>query len=194
MSHRVKNLFGLASSVVALSGRSAETPQEVVNSACERLAALARAHLLTLSQTEDRQPVATTLQSLIKAIVAPFNETAGGQTPRISISGVDSSVSASAVTNLALLFHELVTNAAKYGALSTANGRVEAVCAEEKGTVTISWTERGGPLVAEPRASEGFGSVLSRKAAQFFEGKIEREWRPEGLAVRLTLPSSRLTG
>jgi two-component sensor histidine kinase len=150
--------------------------------------------VLTLSQIEDRQPVATTLQSLIKAVVAPFNENPGGQTPRISISGLDSPVSGAAVTNLALLFQELVTNAAKYGALSTARGGVEAVCAEEEGAVVVSWTECGGPLVVEPPASEGFGSILSRKAAQALEGKIKREWRPKGLAVRLTLPSSRLTG
>jgi PAS domain S-box-containing protein len=192
MSHRVKNIFGVAGSVVALCG-SAETPREVVNSACERLAALARAHLLTISQTEDQRPVATTLHSLIKTIVAPFNEHAGGQTSRISISGVDTPVSGSGVTNLALLFQELVTNAAKYGALSTTAGSAKAVCVEEKGSVTISWAECGGPPVIEPRASEGFGSILSRRATQLLEGKIEREWRPEGLAVRLTLPSSRLT-
>jgi PAS domain S-box-containing protein len=194
MTHRVKNLFALATSVVALSGRSAQTPQDVVKSACERLAALARAHPTTLSQTEDRQPVATTLQSLIQAVVAPFNEYASGQTPRTTILGNDTAVSGSALTNLALLFHELVTNAAKYGALSTTTGGVEAVCTEAKGTVTISWTECGGPLVSEPPARDGFGTILAGKAAQALEGKIERQWRPEGLAVRLTFPSSRLSG
>ena len=57
------------------------------------------------------------------------------------------------------------------------------MCAEERGTVTISSTECGGPRVAEPASSEGFGSTLSRKVAQALEGKIEREWRPEGLVV-----------
>jgi hypothetical protein len=87
-----------------------------------------------------------------------------------------------------------VTNSAKYGALSTAQGRIEAMCAEEKDTVAVLWTENGGPELAGPPTSEGFGSILSHRAVQAWGGKVEREWRPEGLAVRLTLPSSRLTG
>ncbi len=87
MSHRVKNLFALTSSVVALSARSAGTVQELANSARERLAALARAHSLTFSHGEP-SPQATTLQALIHAIIAPFDEPAE---PRISITGSDSS-------------------------------------------------------------------------------------------------------
>jgi hypothetical protein len=87
-----------------------------------------------------------------------------------------------------------VTNSVKYGALSTAQGWIEAMCAEEKDTVEVLWMENGGPELAGPPTSEGFGSILSRQAVQALGGKVEREWRPEGLAVRLTLPSSRLTG
>jgi two-component sensor histidine kinase len=119
---------------------------------------------------------------LINAAVAPFNEHADGQSPRISISGFEAAVSGSALTRLALLFQEFVTNSAKYGTLSTAQGRIEAVCVEEKDTVAVLWTENGGPQLAGPPASEGFGGILSRQAVKALGGKIEREWRPEGLA------------
>jgi len=191
MSHRVKNLFALTSSVVALSARSAKTAQELADSARERLAALARAHSLTFSHGEP-QPQPTTLQALIRAIVAPFDEP--GE-PRISISGSDAPVSGTAVTSLALLLHEFATNAAKYGALSAPEGTIAIHCADEGGDIVVAWTERGGPPVAEPPGSEGFGGVLSRLAVTGqLGGAIQREWSPEGLAIRLTAPRSRLTG
>ena len=191
MSHRVKNLFALTSSVVALSARSAETAQELANSVRERLGALARAHSLTFSHGAP-SPQPTTFQALIRAIVAPFDEP---DDPRISITGRDAEISGVAVTSLALLLHEFATNAAKYGALSTPEGRIAIDCAEEGGDVVVTWTERGGPPVTEPPASEGFGGVLSRLAVTGqLGGEIQREWRPEGLAIRLAAPRSRLTG
>jgi PAS domain S-box-containing protein len=72
MSHRVKNLFALAGSVVTLSARSAASPRELADSARERLAALARAHSLTVSHGET-PPEPTTLQALVRAIVAAFD-------------------------------------------------------------------------------------------------------------------------
>ena len=191
MSHRVKNLFALTSSVVALSARSAKTAEELANSARERLAALAGAHSLTFSHGEP-SPQPTTLQALIRAIVAPFDEPAE---PRISITGSDAPVSGVAVTSLALLLHEFATNAAKYGALSSPEGRIAIHCADEGGDIAVTWTERGGPPVAEPAGSEGFGGVLSRLAVTSqLGGAIERQWSPEGLTIRLSAPRSRLTG
>ncbi len=191
MSHRVKNLFALTSSVVGLSARSAGTAQELADSARERLAALARAHSLTFSHGEP-QPQPTTLQALIRAIVAPFDEPAE---PRIAVSGNDAPVAGAAVTSLALLLHEFATNAAKYGALSSPEGAVAIHCADEDGDVVVTWTEHGGPPVAEPPEGEGFGGVLSRLAVTSqLGGAIQREWKPEGLAIRLTAPRSRLAG
>ncbi len=191
MSHRVKNLFALTSSVVALSARSAGTVQELADSARERLGALARAHSLTFSHGEP-SPQATTLQALIHAIIAPFDEPAA---PRISITGDDAPVSGAAVTSLALLLHEFATNAAKYGALASPEGTIAIDCADGGGAVVVNWTERGGPPVAEPPESEGFGGVLSRLAvAGQLGGEIARDWNPEGLAIRLSVPRSRLAG
>ena len=192
MSHRVKNLFALSGSIVGLSARSAKSPQELAESARARLSALARAYALTFSQGFDQEgDRPTTLQSLLRTIIAPFDEPGD---PRIALSGIDAGVSGSAVTSLALLLHEFATNATKYGALSSATGTVEVIFTEEDDTIVVDWTESGGPLVVAPTDSEGFGAVLSRIAvSNQLGGEIVREWRPEGLTIRLSVPRSRLS-
>jgi PAS domain S-box-containing protein len=191
MSHRVKNLFALSGSIVGLSARWAKSPHELAEAARARLSALARAHTLTFSHGFDEvADKPTTLQSLVRTIVAPFDEPEG---PRIALSGIDAEVSGSAVTSLALLLHEFATNAAKYGALSSTKGTVKIVLAEEGETLVIHWIERGGPPVAAPKGGEGFGGTLSRIAvSDQLGGEIARDWRPEGLTIRLSVPRSRL--
>jgi PAS domain S-box-containing protein len=192
MSHRVKNLFALSASIVGLSARSTKTPQELAEVTRARLAALARAHSLTFAHGFDEtahEP--TTLQSLVRTIVAPFDEP---QAPRIALSGIDVEVSGSAVNSLALLLHEFATNATKYGALSAATGTIKVRFMEEGDAIVVDWIERGGPPVAAPEGREGFGGVLSRIAVSSqLGGEIVRDWRPEGLEIRLSVPRSRLS-
>jgi PAS domain S-box-containing protein len=191
MSHRVNNLFALSGSIVGLSARSAKTPRELADSTRARLSALARAHALTFSDGFDgAAPPSTTLHSLTRTIVAPFNDP---EHQRIAISGMDGAVSGSAVTSFALLLHEFATNSAKYGSLSTETGSVKVVFAEGGGEVVVHWTEHGGPPVAEPTGALGFGDVLSRIAvSEQLGGEIVRDWRPEGLGIRLLIPLGRL--
>jgi PAS domain S-box-containing protein len=191
MSHRVNNLFALSGSIVGLSARSAKSPRELADSTRERLSALARAHALTFSDGfGGAAPLSTTLQSLARTIVAPFNEP---EHQRIAISGIDGAVCGSAVTSFALLLHEFATNAAKYGALSTDTGSVEIIFAEEGESIVVHWTEHGGPPVVRPTGALGFGDVLSRIAvSDQLGGEIVRHWRPEGLAIRLVIPRARL--
>ena len=192
MSHRVKNLFALSGSIVSLSARSATSVDKLAASTRERLSALARAHSLTFLHGADSTatPYPTTLQSLVRTIVAPFDEP---DQPRILLSGIDAGVSASAATSLALLLHEFATNAAKYGALSSATGTVKVVLADEGDAIIVHWIERGGPRVSPPAGAEGFGGVLSRIAvANQLGGEIARDWKPEGLSIRLSVPRSRL--
>ena len=191
MSHRVKNLFALSGSIVGLSARLAKSPHELAELTRARLSALAQAHALTFSDGfGDTAHQPTTLQSLIRTILAPFDEP---EHPRIAVSGIDAGVSGSAVTSLALLLHEFATNAAKYGALSTAAGSVKVVFAEEGDAIVVYWAEHGGPPVAAPNGGLGFGDVLSRIAvSDQLGGEIVRDWGPGGLAIRLSVPRSRL--
>jgi two-component sensor histidine kinase len=98
-------------------------------------------------------------------------------------------ISESAVTNVALVLHELATNAAKYGALSADGGVVRVDCARDDATLRIVWRESGGPPLGEPPSEEGFGSVLTRQIlVSQFRGKIERAWGRDGLVVEMEIP------
>lgn len=195
MDHRVKNLFALSISVLSLSGRSASSVPQLVESAGARLSALARAHALTLSPGPGDAPRSTrqtTLYSLMEAIIAPHQ--GEGESRRLSIVGCDMEISGPVISSLALLLHEFVTNSVKYGALSANAGQIKIHCAARSGTVVITWTERGGPPVTSPIGDKGFGDLLVRATvAGQLGGNISRDWEPEGLIIRLTVPRDRLT-
>ena len=192
MSHRVKNLFTLAGAVVALSRRSAGSVEQLAEAIQSRLGALARAHELTLPDVK-RQKAATpaSLQALLRTIVSPYEDQAG-QT--VSVSGADIAVEGHAVTSLALVFHELATNAAKYGALSVAGGRIDAVLSVAAGQLHLDWLERGGPPIIAPPDTVGFGTWLVDGTIQGqLHGSVERRWHPEGLGIRIAIPLSQLS-
>ena len=197
MSHRVKNLFALSSSVVGLSAASAKTPKELASAVQERLAALARAHELTLpkaSEAATRIDQATTLQALVQTIFSPYEDATLKNRARVVVTGPDIPVAGGSVTGFALLLHEFSTNAAKYGALSTPTGYVEIECFEHNGQFVLIWKERGGPPVAHEADREGFGSLLARATVRGqLGGDISRDWKPEGLTIRLCVPKDRLT-
>jgi two-component sensor histidine kinase len=197
MDHRIKNLFALAVSVVSLSGRSASTVQDLINSARERLTALARAHALTLSHSARDDPERTkptTLHSLIRAIVAP-HEDRHEAAPRFAVIGCDMEISGGAISSFALLLHEFATNSTKHGALSAAKGQIQIQCANHGENVIIVWTEHGGPAVTPPKEQQGFGEFLIRATVTGqLGGEISQDWKPEGLVVRLSIPRARLTG
>ena len=196
MDHRVKNLFALASGVVALSAGSAATPEELSSAVRDRLAALARAHALTLPVTSEggkRIEQSTTLHALIRTILSPYEARAGDRA-RVVISGPDIGLAGSVVTTFALLLHEFATNAAKYGALSTSAGHVEIACTEAGDQFALTWRERGGPRFEKPTGSDGFGTMLARATVKDqLRGEISREWEPEGLTIRLSVERARIT-
>ena len=96
---------------------------------------------------------------------------------------------------LALLLHEFATNSTKYGALSATAGQIRIHCGDRAGTVVITWSEHGGPPVAPSTGDRGFGDLLVRATvAGQLGGEISRDWKPEGLVIRLSVPRERLTG
>ena len=198
MSHRVKNLLALSSSIVSLSARCAASPEELAEAVKARLHALALAHDLILPDPNSGDSAArssTTLHSLINTIVSPHDDPVDAQSSRVSVRGTDAEVSGRSATGFALLLHEFATNAAKYGALSTAEGQIEIACSEEAGNFVMIWKERGGPPIAREGHGEGFGSLLSRGTVEGqLRGQLSREWAPEGLTLRLSVPRDRLAG
>jgi PAS domain S-box-containing protein len=197
MDHRIKNLFALASGVVTLSARSATTSEELSSVVRDRLMALARAHALTLTMTSEggrRTEQSTTLHALIKTILSPYEGQTESGRARFTVSGPDIRLAGSSVTSFALLLHEFATNAAKYGALSTQTGHVDIACSEDDGQFVLTWTELGGPRVDHQSNGEGFGTLLARGTVKGqLGGEISRDWKPEGLTIRLTVSKDRAT-
>jgi PAS domain S-box-containing protein len=198
MNHRIMNLFALSSSVVTLSARSAETPEELASVVCERLRALARAHALTLTKPSDgvgQIEQSTTLHTLIQTIMSPYVGRMNEKTARVVVNGPDIPLSGSLVTSFALLLHEFATNAAKYGALLTSTGHIDIDCSEENDQFLLRWTESSGPPVEHRADSEGFGTLLARMTVRGqLGGEISHEWNPEGLRIRLSVARDRLSG
>ncbi|MCZ3378189.1 PAS domain S-box protein [Rhizobium sp. AG207R] len=190
MRHRVKNLFALATAIVSISGRSTTTHEDLLATIQARLSSLARAHQLTMAdwkgEIDDIQAIS--LHTLFGTILEPY-----GARERITISGSDPSVTGKAMTHIALLLHELATNAAKYGSLSVASGYLDVNLLDKADRIELIWRETGGP---EPSTSEtsGFGSRLETALAGALGATIERDWRPTGLVVSISIPRAAFSG
>lgn len=197
MDHRVKNFFSLANGIVSLSARSTGTSAELASAVTSRLRALAEAHALTIRGTSlasDGVQQTTMLFELIETVFAPYQNNEG-QPRRARISGCNFPISSSALTGLAMLLHEFATNAAKYGALSTPDGRIDVSCDEDGDTVALRWAENGGPSITRPPKHAGFGTLLQQSIVTTqFGGQAHREWRREGLVITIYLQRSRLQG
>ncbi len=197
MDHRVKNLFAIIQGVVSLSARSALTVKDLATTILGRLSALSTAHRLIRSSEPGSATAESkmTVNELIRTILAShldLAETSIGV--RATIEGPEVEISGASITSLALVIHELATNAAKYGALSTPDGRVDVRWFVENGCLQLSWAERDGPKISGPPAREGFGSQLARTSARGqLDGKLTFTWNPEGLTVHLSVAMERLT-
>jgi len=193
MNHRVKNLFSVTIGLISVSAMSAASAQELAASLRERVLALSRAHDLTLPDLggEVTGETGTTLFALLAAIIAPHDHAAS---PRMQVTGTDVPMRGTTLTSLALLLHEFATNAAKYGALSTAAGRLAVQSVVDGEMLALTWTEIGGPAIGPRTAPEGFGSLLERATAQGLGGEIAREWLAGGVVIRLRIPLAQLTG
>jgi PAS domain S-box-containing protein len=194
MNHRIRNLFALAGGLVTLTARHAETPEEMASSIRERMAALSRAHELTLPRlTPDGDTIVqpTSLAALLRTIVLPYLN--GGIAERVVLDGPEVEVGGSAVTSVALLLHEIATNAAKYGSLSSPFGRVNVEWQTVGDELRLTWREEGGPAITGEPESTGFGSSLVEATVTGqFGGHISRIWRAQGLIVELRILLNRL--
>jgi two-component sensor histidine kinase len=185
MNHRVKNVFALAESMVRLSARSAVSKEDLAVKLIGRLHALADAHALVRRRFDQMPWEGADFCEILTRILLPHDE------GRSVIRGPTLSVGERAATSLALLFHELATNAAKYGSLSIDQGAVEIEWDADEKDIRLQWRETGGPTTKPPER-QGNGVRLVNATIQQLGGKIEYDWRPEGLIARLRLPIASL--
>ncbi|WMT72238.1 HWE histidine kinase domain-containing protein [Bradyrhizobium sp. Ash2021] len=177
VDHRAKNALALAQSIVRLT--RGENVKAYIRSVEGRINALARVHtVLSLSSWQGAE-----MRRLIGEELAPY--AVGDQ---IVLSGSELQLQPATAQTLALALHELVTNSAKYGALSTLSGRLSLRWENEHGLLRLFWEETGGPPVQEP-TTRGFGTrtVIASIESQL-GGEARFDWRREGLLCRLSVP------
>lgn len=185
MNHRVRNVFVLAESMVRLSARSAASKEDLAAKLMGRLHALADAHALVRRRFDQTPWEGTDFGEILTRILLPHDE------GRSIVRGPTLAVGEQSVNSLALLFHELATNAAKYGSLSVDQGAVEIEWDADEKDISLQWREAGGPTT-KPSERQGNGVRLINATTHQLGGKIEYDWRPEGLIVRLRLPIASL--
>jgi PAS domain S-box-containing protein len=186
LNHRVKNTLATVQSIAGQTLRSTTQPAEFRQAFESRLLALSKTHdLLTRNAWR-----AADLNAIVEQEVAPYRR---DSEERISIRGPEVSLPARAAINLGLVLHELMTNAAKYGALSGSEGHLDlgwTVAASSPGgpILHLSWQERGGPPVEEPQR-EGFGSKLLRRGIEGeLGGRVAVKFPPTGVVGELFIP------
>ena len=196
MDHRIKNLFAVTGSIVSLSQQTATTTSEMGVKIQGRLTAMAQAHNLVRPRRHrpGSTPAKTTMTEIVHTILGPLTETNGqGSKDRITANGPDIRVSGDAVTSMAMVLHELATNAAKYGALSAPAGHIDIVWMVKGAFLELNWIEQGGPHINGAPEREGFGSVLARSSiAGQLAGQIDYDWKATGLDVKLSVKMERL--
>jgi len=191
LSHRIKNIFAVINGLIALSVSDAPEVSEFAERLQGRIAALGRAHEFVRPHSEISAPVAgpVTLVTLLRDILSPYPALDEG---RLTFRGNDTYVDDRGATPTALIFHELATNAAKYGALSVPRGAVDIHIECGSQHMCISWIETGGPAVTPPSRT-GFGTQLTDLSViHQLGGTIDRDWAIGGLKVRIVIPNGRI--
>ncbi|MEG3176777.1 PAS domain-containing protein [Sphingomonas sp. RB3P16] len=187
LSHRIKNIFAVISGLIGFSARAHLGFAAVADDLRARVIALGRAHDFVRPHSAQSRPAAepTSLHGLLDELFAPYQARSAA---RIIVTGDDVAIDDRSATPIALLFHELATNATKYGSLINDAGTVAVTSRRDGDRIVIDWCEAGGPAVRAP-ATKGFGSqLIELSAVRQLGGTVAQEWPPTGLRVAITLP------
>ena len=185
LDHRVKNTLANIQALVTQSSRSAESLTLFVEGLDRRIHSMAKAHsLLTQSRWEG-----VSVDGLLREELDAYGAVLGV----VSLSGADAVLTPKSALALSLALHELATNAAKFGSLSSSAGRVAVRWhIRDDGGLGLSWTESDGPHVAPP-TRRGFGSSLIERAlALETGGRATIHYKPSGVLCDIVLPKSSL--
>jgi PAS domain S-box-containing protein len=181
VDHRAKNLLAVVQSVVQLT--RASEPEELKQGIVGRIQALARAHSLLAEARWD----GAQLSDLVREELAPYLD---NSVACISVEGPEMLLRPAAAQSLAIVLHELATNAVKYGGLSTDGGHLSVQWKRVDAMLELRWIEHGGPLVVAPRTS-GFGSKIMRASIERqLHGSIHQQWLAEGLSCTIRIPAA----
>lgn len=180
LNHRVKNTLSNVTSIIALTKRNATDIDSFANDLLERVRALAASHSLL----DGAQWGPTDLKALVEAQLASHDHAHG----RIITNGSSVLISPNDALSIGLALHELLTNATRYGALSSDEGEVHLRWSLDSEVISVLWEEHGGPSVTEP-VKRGFGlNLIERALAHELGRPIRIEFPPEGLRCQFDVP------
>jgi PAS domain S-box-containing protein len=184
LSHRIKNIFAVIAGLVSLSSRKHPEAKNFADDLNATIRALGRAHEFV---RPDDKAKSGNLRGLLEKLFAPYGS---GDGARVRVTGDDFAINSRTATPLALVFHELATNSAKYGALATSDGTVSLKVGDGGKTVKLVWRESGGKKVKQP-VKEGFGSrLVDMSVSGQLGGSWQRRFDDDGLVVELKLPKA----
>lgn len=187
LAHRIKNIFSVISSLLLVSSRTETDLDGFVRSVTGRIQALSKANDFIVNVGPASDESASGLAGLIDALLAPFKR----DERQVVFSCPSVSVGEKTAAALALIIHELATNSAKYGALSTVDGHIDLQCRCEGDMFKIVWREVGGPPVLETPNRKGCGTrMVARTVESQLMGTIDRWFMRDGLVVTLDIPSA----
>ena len=176
--HRSKNLLANVQAMVNLS--QADAVKDLKKAIEGRIQALANVHSLFVAT----RWIGAELSAIAKQELAPYSAT--GE-KRVRIDGPQVLLEPNAAQAIAVILHELATNAVKYGALSEADGQIELIWSHEAdGQLNLRWSETGGPAVKAP-TRKGFGGRIMEQMIGQLKGKTRFDWNSEGLVCEITL-------
>lgn len=192
MSHRVKNLLAIAGSLTALTSRSSKTVDGMTRDLTRRLTALGRAHDLVRPLPKS-QGEAALLGDIVTVLLAPYDDM-GAFSGRVRVAVPRMGIGENSANTLAMVVHELATNSAKHGALSTDVGMLDITGCINDNELEIIWTETGGPEIEGKPELGGFGNkMITQIMESELSGAISYDWQPIGLVARVTANTDQLS-
>ena len=182
LQHRVKNSLATVISIVRQTARNMDDGSGIADVLTRRITALASTHSLLTSADWG----AISLTRIVAQELAPYND------ERLSVSGPPIGIGPKAAVSLTLAMHELATNAAKYGALSSENGTLSIAWTVENGRLKLEWVERGGNDIRPPER-QGFGlKFIKRTVLHDLDGSIDIDWSDDGVTITIGAELDRL--
>ena len=192
LHHRVKNTLATVQAIVGSTARTASSIESFYEAFVGRIMSLAHTHSVLTEDTWQTASLRTLLANELKPYAEGSLDEAAGGDARIQLAGPPVDLSSEIAVPIGMAIHELTTNAAKYGALSTHDGRVAISWALEPGgpagTLRFAWVERGGPPVHPPQR-QGFGSrLLQRVLTAQVRAEVTMDYAPEGFSLTMLAP------
>lgn len=185
LNHRIKNLFSVTNALISLSARYAGTVEEFADATRRRLFALHAAHNIGAVDLKKRN---ADLREILEVTLRPWRMTP----QRIFINGGEKTFDAGAATAWALIAHELASNAAKYGCLREAGGRLTIDWREDDDQFVFEWREENqSPVTEVAGETSGFGeNIVQRLVDGFLSGEIKRDMTEKGACVSIRMPKA----